>query len=181
MTGTKPMPEVRRQDEDRLITENLRRELQICLPPRRGTYRQGPTQIYSVPRGAATRRPVLHGAATAPRDRCPSERFMSASDVPTPASAPVPAPAPASGTAPEPKFTKEEFLKEGSRQLRGTIAQELGEAHRHFIEDNAKLLKHHGTYQQDDQDHRKDKNADGTRKGKAYMFMVRTRDSRRQS
>ncbi|HET6325060.1 MAG TPA: NADPH-dependent assimilatory sulfite reductase hemoprotein subunit [Planctomycetaceae bacterium] len=81
----------------------------------------------------------------------------------------VPAP------APEPKFTKEEFLKEGSHQLRGTIAQELNEDSENFIEDNAKLLKHHGTYQQDDKDHRKDKNADGTRKGKAYMFMVRTR------
>jgi sulfite reductase (ferredoxin) len=81
----------------------------------------------------------------------------------------VPAP------APEPKFTKEEFLKEGSHQLRGTIAQELNEGSDNFIEDNAKLLKHHGTYQQDDKDHRKDKNADGTRKGKAYMFMVRTR------
>jgi sulfite reductase (ferredoxin) len=77
--------------------------------------------------------------------------------------------------APEPKFTKEEFLKEGSCQLRGTIAQELAEETDNFIEDNAKLLKHHGTYQQDDKDHRKDKKADGSRKGKAYMFMVRTR------
>ncbi len=75
----------------------------------------------------------------------------------------------------EPKLSKEEFLKEGSRQLRGTIAQELAESTDSFIEDNAKLLKVHGTYQQDDKDHRKDKNADGTRKGKAYMFMVRTR------
>jgi sulfite reductase (ferredoxin) len=80
-----------------------------------------------------------------------------------------------SDPAPEPKLSKEEFLKEGSRQLRGTIAQELREGSDNFIEDNAKLLKHHGTYQQDDKDHRKDKNADGTRKGKAYMFMVRTR------
>jgi sulfite reductase (ferredoxin) len=77
--------------------------------------------------------------------------------------------------APEPKFSKEEFLKEGSCQLRGTIAQELAEETDNFIEDNAKLLKHHGTYQQDDKDHRKDKKADGSRKGKAYMFMVRTR------
>src|ERR1700722_2583043 len=79
------------------------------------------------------------------------------------------------GPAPESKFSKEEFLKEGSHQLRGTIAQELCEPSGNFVEENAKLLKHHGTYQQDDKDHRKDKNADGTRKGKAYMFMVRTR------
>jgi sulfite reductase (ferredoxin) len=75
----------------------------------------------------------------------------------------------------EPKLSKEEFLKEGSRQLRGTIAEELADSTDSFIEDNAKLLKVHGTYQQDDKDHRKDKNADGTRKGKSYMFMVRTR------
>jgi sulfite reductase (ferredoxin) len=75
----------------------------------------------------------------------------------------------------DPKLSKDEFLKEGSRQLRGTIARELTDASDCFIEDNAKLLKVHGTYQQDDKDHRKDKNADGTRKGKAYMFMVRTR------
>ena len=75
----------------------------------------------------------------------------------------------------EPKLSKEEFLKEGSRQLRGTIAEELAAPTDSFIEDNAKLLKVHGTYQQDDKDHRKDKNADGSRKGKSYMFMVRTR------
>ncbi len=75
----------------------------------------------------------------------------------------------------EVRLSKEEFLKEGSCQLRGTIAQELHEPTDNFVEDNVKLLKHHGTYQQDDKDHRKDKSADGTRKGKAYMFMVRTR------
>jgi sulfite reductase (ferredoxin) len=75
----------------------------------------------------------------------------------------------------DPKLSKDELLKEGSRQLRGTIARELTDASDCFIEDNAKLLKVHGTYQQDDKDHRKDKNTDGTRKGKAYMFMVRTR------
>jgi sulfite reductase (ferredoxin) len=75
----------------------------------------------------------------------------------------------------DPKLSKDELLKEGSRQLRGTIARELTDASDCFIEDNAKLLKVHGTYQQDDKDHRKDKNSDGTRKGKAYMFMVRTR------
>ena len=55
------------------------------------------------------------------------------------------------------------------------MRKSLTEATDCFVEDNAKLLKHHGTYQQDDKDHRKEKNADGTRKGKAYMFMVRTR------
>src|SRR5579872_5728599 len=76
----------------------------------------------------------------------------------------------------ESKLSKEEHLKEGSRQLRGTIRNELHDSSSGcFLEDNAKLLKHHGTYQQDDKDTRKAKNADGTRKGKSYMFMVRTR------
>src|SRR3990172_4885796 len=76
--------------------------------------------------------------------------------------------------SPDSELSKDEFLKEGSRQLRGTIAEELG-ADGPFNEDNAKLLKPHGTYQQDDRDERKAKNADGTRKGKQYIYMVRTR------
>jgi sulfite reductase (ferredoxin) len=76
----------------------------------------------------------------------------------------------------QPKLSKEEFLKEGSRQLRGSIAQELANDQADsFVEDNAKLLKHHGTYQQDDRDARKEKTVEGVRRGKAYMFMVRTR------
>ena len=76
----------------------------------------------------------------------------------------------------EVKLDKTEFVKEDSRQLRGTIADELAEGELdHFSKDNAGLLKHHGLYQQDNRDARKQKNADGTRQGKAFMFMVRTR------
>ena len=76
----------------------------------------------------------------------------------------------------EVKLDKSEFVKEDSRQLRGTIADELAEEELdHFSKDNAGLLKHHGLYQQDNRDARKQKNADGTRQGKAFMFMVRTR------
>ena len=76
----------------------------------------------------------------------------------------------------EVKLDKTEFVKQESRQLRGTIADELLEEDvDHFSKDNAGLLKHHGLYQQDNRDARKLKNEDGTRKGKAFMFMVRTR------
>ena len=76
----------------------------------------------------------------------------------------------------EVKLDKSEFVKEDSRQLRGTIADELAEDELdHFSKDNAGLLKHHGLYQQDNRDARKQKNADGTPRGKTFMFMVRTR------
>lgn len=75
----------------------------------------------------------------------------------------------------EVKLAKEEHVKADSRQLRGTIADELALAADHFCDDNIKILKHHGTYQQDNRDARHEKNADGTPRGKSFMFMVRTR------
>lgn len=75
----------------------------------------------------------------------------------------------------EAKLSKLEHLKEQSRQLRGTIAEELLNDAEDFTDDADKLLKHHGTYLQDDRDDRKAKNADGTKKGKSYIMMVRTR------
>ena len=73
----------------------------------------------------------------------------------------------------EVKRSKDEILKETSRQLRGTLAEELQTDHE-FGAESEKLLKPHGIYQQDDRDHRKDKNADGTARGKQFIFMVRT-------
>jgi sulfite reductase (ferredoxin) len=64
-----------------------------------------------------------------------------------------------------------ENIKESSRQLRGTVADELAQDLDHFNEQNKQLLKFHGTYQQDNRDARKDRHKVGT--GKAYMFMVR--------
>ncbi|QDU10171.1 NADPH-dependent assimilatory sulfite reductase hemoprotein subunit [Gimesia aquarii] len=79
-------------------------------------------------------------------------------------------------TSPEgPKLSKLEALKDGSHQLRGTIAEELQNDSDQFTGDSTQILKHHGTYQQDDRDLRKAKNPDGTRKGKAYSCMIRTR------
>ena len=74
-----------------------------------------------------------------------------------------------------PKVSKLELLKDGSRQLRGTIAEELTNDSDEFSGDSCQLLKHHGTYQQDNRDLRKAKNPDGTRKGKSFSCMIRTR------
>jgi sulfite reductase (ferredoxin) len=76
--------------------------------------------------------------------------------------------------ADEPKLSKDEYLKEGSRQLRGTIGEELRSEVNHFGTDNEKLLKPHGIYQQEDRDARKAKAVDGV-KTKQHIFMVRTR------
>src|SRR5947209_3115003 len=64
-----------------------------------------------------------------------------------------------------------EGIKEGSRQLRGTIALELARDTDHFGEADKQLLKYHGTYQQEDRDARKARRKDGV--GKHHMFMVR--------
>ncbi|WP_437203945.1 NADPH-dependent assimilatory sulfite reductase hemoprotein subunit [Planctomicrobium sp. SH664] len=67
------------------------------------------------------------------------------------------------------KASKFESVKESSNYLRGTIREELATDSASFIEDNANLLKFHGTYQQDNRDDR------GGGSGKSYMFMVRSR------
>jgi len=73
-----------------------------------------------------------------------------------------------------PKRSKLEVLKEESRQLRGTLPDELQSEETSFSGDAAQLLKFHGTYQQDDRDLRNRKDADGKRLGKAYSCMIRT-------
>ncbi|MFO1022136.1 MAG: NADPH-dependent assimilatory sulfite reductase hemoprotein subunit [Planctomycetales bacterium] len=73
------------------------------------------------------------------------------------------------------KLSPIEGLKSESHQLRGTILEELLGPEIKVSENSANLMKHHGTYQQDDRDHRGDKNDDGTTKERAYQFMVRTR------
>lgn len=78
-------------------------------------------------------------------------------------------------SAAEPKLSKLEHLKEESRQLRGSIAEELLNDEPQFSGDAAQMLKHHGSYLQDDRDVRKQKKEDGTKKDKAYSCMVRTR------
>jgi sulfite reductase (ferredoxin) len=83
------------------------------------------------------------------------------------------------GMSEEVKLHKNEALKGNSRQLRGSIAQELAVPHapgqKPFGAESEQLIKFHGTYQQDNRDLRHEKNPDGTPKGKEFMFMVRTR------
>ncbi|MFM9960976.1 MAG: NADPH-dependent assimilatory sulfite reductase hemoprotein subunit [Planctomycetaceae bacterium] len=68
-----------------------------------------------------------------------------------------------------PELSKIEHLKAGSRQLRGTIAEELLLPDAPFTEGMEQLLKNHGTYQQENRDGR------GTGEAKAYGMMVRSR------
>src|SRR5690606_31842050 len=72
------------------------------------------------------------------------------------------------------KLAPIEQLKVDSRYLRGTIAQGLADPVTGAIsEDDNKLLKFHGSYQQDDRDLREER-----RKQKlepAYSFMIRAR------
>src|ERR1700722_2773105 len=69
------------------------------------------------------------------------------------------------------KPSKVEIIKENSRQLRGTIAEDLAKDVEHFNDQDKQLIKFHGSYQQDDRDARKDRHREGA--GKSYMFMVR--------
>ncbi|MCC9605641.1 NADPH-dependent assimilatory sulfite reductase hemoprotein subunit [Blastopirellula sp. JC732] len=71
-------------------------------------------------------------------------------------------------------LSKIELLKLDSRQLRGTLAEELQNDRPDFSADAIQMLKYHGSYQQDDRDVRKQKNADGTKKEKAYSCLIRT-------
>jgi sulfite reductase (ferredoxin) len=73
-----------------------------------------------------------------------------------------------------PKATKEskvEVAKRQGRHLRGGIEETLASEATHFAEDDVSLLKFHGTYQQDDRDLRRPREAAGQEK--AYAFMVR--------
>jgi sulfite reductase (NADPH) hemoprotein beta-component len=72
------------------------------------------------------------------------------------------------------KRSKNEFLKEQSRFLRGTIAKGLADvATGAIVEDDTQLLKFHGSYMQDDRDVRGERAK--KKLEKAYSFMVRLR------
>ncbi len=76
--------------------------------------------------------------------------------------------------AEEAKLSKNETLKEESFQLRGTLIDELHNDSDHFTEDATQILKFHGSYQQDDRDLRKAKDAEGNPLGKQYSCMIRS-------
>ena len=72
------------------------------------------------------------------------------------------------------KRSKNEIIKENSRQLRGTLAEELLKVETgNIAEDDHQLIKFHGSYVQDDRDVRGER---GKKKlEKAYSFMIRLR------
>ncbi len=77
----------------------------------------------------------------------------------------------------EPKLSPVEVIKQQSHGLRGPIPAELRDGNDFFGKDSIQLLKHHGTYQQDDRDARAAGRVEGHvgKSPKAYSFMVRTK------
>jgi len=67
-----------------------------------------------------------------------------------------------------------EIAKTNSNYLHGTIEQELLDGNDLFTKANVQLLKHHGTYQQDDREARTAREGGG-KSVKQYSFMVRSR------
>jgi len=67
----------------------------------------------------------------------------------------------------EKKLSAVEVFKQESNYLAGPIPEELVDENEFFGKASIQLLKHHGTYQQDNRDSRK-------KSGKSYSFMVRT-------
>jgi sulfite reductase (ferredoxin) len=72
------------------------------------------------------------------------------------------------------KLSPVETVKAASNYLRGTIAEDLRDANDFVSKASTQLLKHHGTYQQDDRERRAEARVDGPPKAKFYSFMVRT-------
>ncbi len=73
------------------------------------------------------------------------------------------------------KKVKNEYIKESSDGLRGTIHDELqDEAVTKFNQDNIQVLKFHGVYQQDDRDKRQELKKQGLERD--YSFMIRTKN-----
>jgi sulfite reductase (ferredoxin) len=82
----------------------------------------------------------------------------------------------AAGAGKPPVAKKEspvEIFKRESRYLGGQIAEELRDGNDFFGKGSIQLLKHHGTYQQDDREQRTAR--EGQKSLKQYSFMVRSR------
>ncbi len=77
--------------------------------------------------------------------------------------------------ADEPKLTKPEHSKPTADSCEARLPRNCKTTRTIFPARAAGLLKHHGSYQQDDREQRNAKDAAGNPLGKAYMFMVRTR------
>ena len=71
------------------------------------------------------------------------------------------------------QFSAVERFKANSDGLYGPIPDDLAAPVDHFQDESVQLLKHHGTYQQDNRDLRKERKKEGL--GKLYTMMVRTK------
>src|SRR4051812_33275844 len=73
------------------------------------------------------------------------------------------------------KLSPVEIAKAKSQYLRGEIPEELVDGNDFMGKDSIQLLKHHGTYQQDDRERRAEARTEGAgAKAKFFSFMVRT-------
>src|SRR3954469_10402233 len=72
------------------------------------------------------------------------------------------------------KLSPVEIAKAESHYLRGTIPEELRDSNEFVSKASTQLLKHHGTYQQDDRERRAEARVEGPAKAKFFSFMVRT-------
>lgn len=71
------------------------------------------------------------------------------------------------------QLSANETYKVRSQGLFGNLHEELAEATDHFTEESIQLLKHHGSYQQDDRDTRRDRKKAGL--GPDFKMMLRTK------
>lgn len=74
----------------------------------------------------------------------------------------------------EPKLSAVEGFKTESNYLRGTIGEELTNGDAFFSKGSIQLLKHHGTYEQDDRERRKEAKEKGIPGGRFFSLMTRT-------
>ncbi len=72
------------------------------------------------------------------------------------------------------KLSPVEGVKLESNYLRGTIAEELANDAPNFDKDSINVLKHHGTYEQDDRDRRVEARAAKVPGGKFFSMMIRS-------
>ncbi|GMU93040.1 MAG: putative sulfite reductase [ferredoxin] [Candidatus Hydrogenedentota bacterium] len=72
-----------------------------------------------------------------------------------------------------PKLSAVEGIKAASRGLYGKLGEELGDGKPYLSEESVQLVKHHGSYQQDDRDTRTERKKQGL--DWDYKFMIRTK------
>lgn len=71
------------------------------------------------------------------------------------------------------KLSPVERIKADSNYLRGDLAAELKNGEPNLSKDSIQLIKHHGSYEQDDRDRRIEAKKAGVPGGRYYSFMVR--------